>query len=220
MRRYWLLGGLVIGAILLSWLIPNPGKPLDAQALALLPWAVEPLPEGKSKVFGITLGESRLSDLQAVLGDDLELAIVAAPGEEGNLEAYYSQLLLGFIQARMIVTVDASKEQISKMRERAPKAEYMEGATKKIRLHPDDFSAVRQLPVRALAVIPSANLDEGVIIERFGAAAERLEDAHNRVHLLYPAKGVAIVVDQKGKELLQYVAPRNFTALREPLRSQ
>ncbi|WP_371324784.1 hypothetical protein VX159_04455 [Dechloromonas sp. ZY10] len=219
MRRYWLLGILVVAAILLSWLVPNPGKPLDARALSLLPWAVEPLPEGKSRVFGITLGESRLSELQAVLGNDLELALVAAPDEEGNLEAYYSQLLLGFIQARMIVTVDAGKEQILHMRERASKAEYMESATKKIRLHPEDIETAQGLPIRALAVIPSANLEEAVLLERFGPPAERLEDDHKRVHLLYPAKGLAIVVDPKGKELLQYVAPRNFSVLREPLRN-
>jgi hypothetical protein len=41
--------------------------------------------------------------------------------------------------------------------------------------------------------------------------------SEKRVHLLYPEKGLDVVVDSDGKELLQYVAPRNFAELREPL---
>lgn len=219
MKRYWLIASLVLGAILLSWFIPNPGKPLDPKDLALVPWSIEVFPSGSSKVFGIQLGKAKLADLQQVLGDDMELAIVASPGEAGELEAYYSQLLLGFIQAKMIVTVDVSKEQIIKMRERAPKAQYMEGSTKKIRLHPDDSIAARLLPIRALAVIPAANLDEATILERFGRPEERLQVSPTRLHLLYPEKGLDIVLDREGKELLQYVPPRDFSILREPLRA-
>jgi hypothetical protein len=37
------------------------------------------------------------------------------------------------------------------------------------------------------------------------------------VHLLYPPLGLDVVVDGDGKELLQYVAPRDFERLRAPL---
>ena len=42
--------------------------------------------------------------------------------------------------------------------------------------------------------------------------------SETRVHLLYPEKGLDVVVDAEGKELLQYVAPRDFALLREPLK--
>ncbi|MCK6411033.1 MAG: hypothetical protein L6Q55_01240 [Azonexus sp.] len=217
MRAYWWLALSVVGAVLLSLLVPNPGKSPDARVLSLLPWSIELLPEGKSKVFGVILGESKLADLQQVLGDDLELAIVAAPGEEGSLEAYFPQLMLGFVQARMIVTVDVPETQISGMRERASKAEYMEGATRKIRLHPDDLLRVRDFPIRAIAVIPMANLDEAVLLERFGVPGERIQVSPERLHLLYPEKGLDVLLDREAKELLQYVPPRNFSMLRDPL---
>lgn len=184
MKRYWWIFALIAIALLLSWWIPNPGRTLDARALANLPWAIEPLPGGHTRVFGIVLGEATLDDLRQVQGDDMEVAIVAAPGEEGAIEAYYAQLMLGFIQAKMIVTVDAPKDLISRMRERAIKAEYMESATRKIRLHPDDLALARQLPIRALAVIPSANLDESIITERFGVPGEQLQVSPTRRHLL------------------------------------
>jgi hypothetical protein len=46
-----------------------------------------------------------------------------------------------------------------------------------------------------------------------------VEISEKRVHLLYPQQGLDVVVDGNGKELLQYVAPRNFASLREPLRA-
>ena len=45
----------------------------------------------------------------------------------------------------------------------------------------------------------------------------RIHVSEKRVHLLYPDKGLDVVVDSEGKELLQYVAPKDFALLREPL---
>jgi hypothetical protein len=121
------------------------------------------------------------------------------------------------VLARMIVTVDAENETISAMRERAVKAKHMESTTRRITLHPDDLAAAEQLRVRAIAVIPTTNLDEATIIQRFGEPGERIVVSDKRTHLLYPAQGLDVLVDQGGKELLQYVAPRDFARLREPL---
>jgi hypothetical protein len=55
-----------------------------------------------------------------------------------------------------------------------------------------------------------------VILERFGQPAERIRVNEHLEHLLYPAKGLDIVLDSKGRELLQYVAPARFEALRAP----
>jgi hypothetical protein len=93
----------------------------------------------------------------------------------------------------------------------------MESSTRKITLNPDDLAAIEKMAVKAISVIPSVNLDEATVIQRFGPPGERLVVSEKRVHLLYPEKGLDVVVDSDGKELLQYVAPRNFAELREPL---
>ena len=116
-------------------------------------------------------------------------------------------------------TVDAKKEAISAMRDRALKAKHMESTTRRITLHPDDLAALDQMPIRAIAVIPTVNLDEETVVSRFGNPGERLAVSENRVHLLYPDKGLDVVVDRDGKELLQYVAPRDFALLRDPLKA-
>lgn len=209
---------LIVAALLVPFLIPGAGRQPGADPDANLPWQIALDDQGNSRVFGLVPGVSTLGQVRERFGADVEVAIIATPDEVGSLEAYYNQVSLGFLLARLIVTVDASPETISAMRERALKAQYMESATRKIRLHPDDLVAADRLPIRALSVIPAINLDEAAVVQRFGPPGERLPVSDKRVHLLYPASGLDVILDQEGKELLQYVAPRNFALLREPLR--
>lgn len=208
---------LVLIALILPFLLPAAGKIEGADPNSNLPWQIVTDGHGGSSVFGLHPGVSTLAEVKQRLGDDLDVAIIAAPHEAGSLEGFYTQVPLGFVMAKVIVTVDASPERIAAMRERALKAQYMESSTRKIRLHPDDLAAAEQMPVRAIVVIPSVNLDEATVVERFGKPGERLVVSEKRVHLLYPEKGLDVTVDADGKELLQYVAPRDFSLLRAPL---
>ena len=214
------LVALILAALILPFLVPIGSPRPGVNPEADLPWQIDVDGQGGSRVFGLRPGVSTLAEVRQRLGSDLEVAIVAAPNEVGALEAYVAQVPLGFVLARVIATVDAEKSQILAMRERALKAEHMESATRKIKLHPDDLAAADRLPVKAISVIPTVNLDEATVIQRFGPPGERVQLGEKRVHLLYPDKGLDVVVDADGKELLQYVAPRQFALLREPLQAE
>jgi hypothetical protein len=205
----------IIAALIIPFFIPTPGDGGDPERN--LPWQIEVDGQGGSKVFGLQPGVSTLAEVKVVLGNELEVAIIAQPNEVGMIEAYYSQVALGFVMAKMVVTIDLEQDAVNAMRERALKAKHMESTTRKITLHPDDLAQLDRLPVKAFAVIPTVNLDEATVIQRFGQPAERIQVSEKRVHLLYPQQGLDIVVDGDGKELLQYVAPRHFDLLRAPL---
>lgn len=211
------LVGLVLLALILPFFLPDVGKQAGVDPNTNLPWQIALDGQGGSTVFGLQPGVSTLADVRQKLGDEIDVAIIAEPDEMGALEGYYSQVALGFVLAKVIVTVDAKKEQISEMRDRALKAKHMESTTRKITLNPDDLLAIQNMQVKAISVIPTVNLDEATVIQRFGPPGERLAVSEKRTHLLYPEKGVDVVVDSDGKELLQYVAPRSFADLREPL---
>ena len=185
-----------------------------------LPWQIETLPGGESKVFDLTLGHSTLADARKRFGDDMPLAVVAEPNESGNVEGYYENVTAGFVAGRLIVTADLPTAVIDAMRERSPKTEYMQSTTRKARLADSDFAAALAAPIRALSFIPAAQLDEDIVIQRFGQPTERIRVNEHVEHLLYPARGLDLVLDSKGKELLQYVAPARFEALRAPLKAQ
>lgn len=208
---------LIAIALIVPFLVPGLGKQEGVDPNANLPWQIELDAQGGSSVFGLRPGVSTVAEVRQKFGSEIDLAIIAEPNEMGTLEGYYSQVALGFVLAKVIVTVDAKKELILEMRDRALKAKHMESTTRKITLNQDDLAAIEKMPVKAISVIPSVNLDEATVIQRFGAPGERLAVSEKRVHLLYPEKGLDVVVDGDGKELLQYVAPRNFAELREPL---
>ncbi|KXB32115.1 hypothetical protein AT959_03395 [Dechloromonas denitrificans] len=207
----------VLVALIVPFLLPATGKQEGVDPNSNLPWQIALDGQGGSTVFGLQPGVSTLGEVRQRLGSEIEVAIIAEPNEVGTLEGYYAQVPLGFVLAKVIVTVDITKEAVSEMRERALKAKHMESMTRKITLHPDDLALAEQMPVRAISVIPTVNLDEATVVQRFGQPGERLVVSEKRTHLLYPQQGLDIVVDGDGKELLQYVAPRNFASLREPL---
>lgn len=208
---------LILVALVVPFLIPGLAKQDGLNPETDLPWQIEVDGQGGSRVFGLQPGVSTLAQVKQKLGNEVEVAIIAEPNETGALEAYYGQVSLGFVLARVIVTVDAPEAAIVAMRERALKAQHMESTTRKITLHPDDLAVINDLPIKAVSVIPTVNLDEATVTQRFGQPGERLVVSEKRVHLLYPEKGLDVVVDADGKELLQYVAPRDFAMLRAPL---
>ncbi|MDR1349569.1 MAG: hypothetical protein LBJ59_02085 [Zoogloeaceae bacterium] len=183
-----------------------------------LPWQITLDAAGNSAVFGLTPGQSRLADARALFGGDFDVAVIAASNQVGALEVDYAQRSFGMLLARLILTLEATPEEIDAMRERALKREYKEGSTKKFTLHPDDRARAEDAVIRAISLIPNARLDEETITRLFGKAAETLPEGKTLTHYLYPDKGLDIVIDEKGRDILQYVAPGDFDArIRAPL---
>jgi hypothetical protein len=90
-------------------------------------------------------------------------------------------------------------------------------------LSPDDLAQALKTPISAVSLVPQAQLDTATLTQRFGEPSQRvtLEQGGATVeHLLYPAQGLDIAVSERGKEVMQYVAPAQFDRLRQPLQAQ
>lgn len=239
MNKVWIVSGLVAASLALGTLIvvghdllsPQDAKPVNSKATGL-PWQVDSLPGGASKVMGLTLAPSvsasgstsgstqmasTLADAQQQWGQAMQIAIIAAPGEDGLLEAFVDPASAGFITGKAVITAQLSRADIRAMRERAIKSEFMESTTRKYTLTPADLQTALKAPITALSFIPQANLDADTVVARFGTPAERVRSNGHLEHFLYPAKGLDLALDSEGKELLQYVAPAEFDKLRQPL---
>ena len=198
--------------------IDRDGKPPALPAEGL-PWQIEELPEGQARVFGLVPGNSTLDLARQRLGPDAQVAMIIAKGETGSVEAYYESVTAGAVTGKMVLTLDTSLEQREAMLKRAIKAEFMESTTRRIELADVDLQGLGKARVLAITFIPSANLSEDIVIQRFGTPAERIRSGEFVEHFLYPDKGLDLRLDAKGKEVLQYVAPREFARLRDPLRA-
>jgi hypothetical protein len=207
---------LMVAVIAMSALFRS-GEKSDAPSVEGLPWQIEALADGGSRVFGLTLAQSTLGDARRRFGIEVEIAVIAAPGEPGSLEAYYSNVTTGLLMGKMILAADLDRETVARLRQRAAKTEYMTSMTKKFILHRDDLALAWRAPIAGITFIPVASLDEATVLRRFGVPAERIRVDERAEHFLYPEKGLDLILDSKGKEVLQYVAPRQFARLREPL---
>ncbi|MBL8474370.1 MAG: hypothetical protein KF778_14060 [Rhodocyclaceae bacterium] len=182
-----------------------------------LPWQIELLPNGGSRVFGLALGSDTLADARARLGAELQVAIIARRGEAGTLEAYLPDARASYVTGKLILNLDAAPELVRDMLARSGGGKYMDSGAGRFNLSPADQALALQRPLAAISFIPSVDLDEATILQRFGAPSERIRVSDDVEHFLYADKGLDIALDTRGKELLQYVPPREFARLRAPL---
>jgi hypothetical protein len=183
----------------------------------IYPWQVSVQADGKSRVFGITVNQSRLLDATEVLGGNYELGLFETENQPLSLEAYFSEVTLGGISGKFILTLEALQGELSTLRDKALKRKVLESGARRYTVTYADKMALSQKTITSLAYIPYINLDEEIIKSRFGEPAERIIVDQKRQHLLFPELGLDLLLDDDGKELLQYVAPAEFEKLRQPL---
>ena len=183
------------------------------EPLTGLPWQIDRLPGGDTRVFGITPGRTTLGDAIDLLGNDMELAIIAAPHETGSLEAFYSRHSFGPITGKLIMVMDIAPGALSSLRQRA----FQDGGTRRYHLHPDDLLVAYRVPVKVINFLPSLDLDEEIAQARFGTPAEIIQVNAQERHLLYPDLGLDLVLNTDGKDVLQYMQPDELDAHRTRL---
>lgn len=135
-------------------------------------------------------------------GGEIEVVIIVEFDELGLFEGYYSQVLFGFVLVKMIVMVDVLKEIIIVMCEWVLKVKYMESMICWIILYLDDLVVVDNMLVWVISVILMVNFDEVMVIQCFGQLDEWLVFFEKWVYLFYLKKGLDVLVDIDGKELL------------------
>ena len=216
MKIFFILFALL--AVLLA-AYPFLDQSENTEKLTGLPWQIEIQADGSTQIFGLHIGKSRLSDAIEVLGGDMDLAIIAATDadEPGNLEMYYGHYKAGLLSGKLVLQTHASEQDIKRWSDNSPKFEYMaSGLAKKHLLLDDDLPRVLDETIIALTFVPAVNLDEEVILARFGEPENRVQ-LPGVIHYLYPKKGLDIALHADSKEVLQYVRPDAFEQLMQPL---
>lgn len=184
------------------------------------PWAIERLGGGASRVFGLRLPGATLADARATWGNDLQVALMASRGQAPLLEATVESAVVGGIGGRLLFTADADAATVARWRDAAARRETVSAETQRFTLRPEDRDEALRAPLAGVGFIPAAQLDAAALRARFGPPAQVLPAGAQAEHWLYPELGLAVLLDAKGRELLQYVAPADFERrLRAPLLS-
>ncbi len=204
---------VLIGIATVGFFYIKQDRPENNRPVTGLPWQIEQLEDGNTRVFGITPGRTTLGEALQQLGNDMELAIIAAPDKAGTLEAYFSHYASGPITGKLMLVMDVTPATLAAMRKRA----FQDRGTRRYRLHPDDLPDAFRSTIRAIDFMPSYNLDEDIVYARFGRPAETIQVNEQQKHLLYPDKGLDLILSTEGREILQYLSPAGFSAHREQI---
>jgi len=216
MKLFAAISALILAAIVVPFFFRS-GEQATVRQETGLPWQIERQADGRTQVFGLTLGRSTLADAQKIWGPDGQLAVIVAAGQPAALEAYYESVSAGFVTGRVILSAEMSQGTLDDMRQRAVKVEPTPSGARRFLPGGDDRRLLLLAPIRAISFIPSVNLDEATVLQRFGAPGQRVRSAATAEHFLYADKGLDLLLDSEGKELLQYVAPGDFARLSGPL---
>lgn len=191
----------------------------DRQAHRDLPWQVQTSPDGGSRVLGITLGQTPLAAVESRAWEEAEVTLFVSPEGKYSAEAYFDNVDLGGLRARLVLSMALAPERLEAIYSRGLRISRAQSGARKVSLTPEDAAEVRRSPISGITYIPRVSLDETVITQRFGDPAERIREPNSAVvHWLYPRKGLDIALDARGKEVFQYVRPDKFEEIAQPLR--
>ena len=211
-KIYWAIG--IISVLIFAGSFFVPGKPEDNSTL---PWHIEHLSPGVTRVFGLTLGLSNTNDAEQRFNEEAKPSLFKSP--EGHLvaEMFFEHVVLSGLKSRIVATIAVPEAELQAMYERGLRMSST-ASGKKITLTSEDAAKVRTLPIASLTYMPSVRVSEDVFSKRFGKPEQRIkEKKSDAIHWLYPNNGLDITLGGEEKPVLQYVLPKDFDKLVAPL---
>jgi len=212
------LAAAVLGFVGILMLMPEEADEGEPR----LPWLVSTDAQGRTRVFGFTIGETTLAEVQKVFSEEGKINLFARPdaGDRYAAEAYFEQIYLSRLRADFVITLDLDQPSLDAMYQRGLRISQLASGDKKIALAPEDLERVTRAPIRSIAYLPWKSLDADIIERRFGPAARILVEESGVTHWLYPDKGMDIGLDTRGGVVIQYVNREAFRELIAPLEAQ
>lgn len=211
-KLYWGVGILSVLIFVGSFFMP--GKSIEKTDL---PWHIEHSAADTVRIFGLTLGQATTNEAEQRFQEAAKSSLFKSPGGQLVVEMFFEQVTLAGFKSKIVVSIAVPDMELQGMYERGLRM-IGTGSGKKITLAPDDVARVRALPISGLTYMPSVRLEEGIISRRFGQPAKRIrEKKSGAVHWLYPQHGLDITLGGEEKPVFQYVSPKDFDKLVQPL---
>ncbi len=202
---------LTLIALALAILLPG-GRTMDKDPK--LPWDIRLDQQGGSEVFGLSLEQSTLNDAKQIFQNEGKVSLFITREGKPALEAYFERIFLSGLRADFVLVLEAEDHQLQELYDRGSRISRTTEITRKVELTADDELLVGNFPIKLINYIPAADLDNELILERFGEPGERIEERESGVtHWIYPETGLSIGVNPEGKEILQYILPNKIDSL-------
>jgi len=182
------------------------------------PWQIKKTKMGNTQIFGIELGVMSLEQVSRIIKKKYKLGLFENKKGRLVLEAYLGEFTRSGVSGKLIVVLQADKDKLVNFKLRSIKQERQNSGDIKYILSANDRVQAEKLIVTVLSYIPYVQLDKELIEKRFGIPDRVITSKDKLKHYIYKNKGLDIIQNDDGKELLQYVSPNNIESLLAPLR--
>jgi hypothetical protein len=211
-KIYWGVGIMSVLILVGSFFFPGNERRTDD-----LPWHIEhPMPD-TVRIFGLTLGESTLAQAEDRFQEEAEPSLFKSPDGKMIAEMFFEHVNLAGLPSKIVLTVDVSEAELKAIYERGLRMAAT-GSGKKITMTPDDVAKLKTMPISSLTYMPGLRVEEAMLLKRFGQPVRRIQEKKSEaIHWLYPQNGLDITVGGGEKPLMQYVPPKDFAKLEQPL---
>ena len=198
---------IVLGFVMLVTAISD--KSLEITATRL-PWQIDVSTDGLSNVFGISLSKTSMREAIDLLGSFPDTALFEHKNGRRNVEAYFGSVNIEGITAKLVLEYELDENTLDRLISNSIKREGTPSGAFKYELDERDRIALLSSPITSITYVPFVEFDEDIILQRFGLATETVQINEHASFWLYPELGLSILYDTENKEVLQYVAPRDF----------
>ena len=172
----------------------------DAEQTAdTMPWNIQTLDNGSSRIFGITLGKTNIQDAHQIFAHFSETRLFTV-NNKLELLAHFDELSIAGLLAEIDLIYDISETHLEKVQQQV------------INSRRGNYQLIREsmlmelltTPVKQLIYKPSIDYDERIIAQRFGEPEDRAAVNDTIEKLSYPALGLVIYLDSDGSDKFVY----------------
>ncbi|MCW8853577.1 MAG: hypothetical protein OQK72_02640 [Gammaproteobacteria bacterium] len=164
-----------------------------------MPWNIQILENGSSRIMGITLGKTNIQDAHQIFAHFSETRLVTS-NSKTVLLAHFDELNLAGLLAEIDLIYDISETDLEKVRQQA--VDTKQGQYQLVR--ESMLMDLLTTPVKQLIYKPYIDYDNNMISQRFGEPEERESITESTEKLIYPALGLVIYLNTDGPEKFIY----------------
>lgn len=206
---------LVLAVVLLLWWVPLERN--QVREYRDLPWQIEVLDPQRTRVLGVTLGETTLASLAGRLPVP-DIRLFVEPHGERSVEAYYANARIPPFEANLVLIPALDDAALERMWSERTSDRPMPSGSRRYGLSDAALVSLGAVAVAEMSYIPRARWDHEQIIARFGAPDTRLRIVDEQEYWLYPERGLVITVPlRRGRALMHYVTLERWPSVQERL---
>lgn len=164
-----------------------------------MPWNIQTLDNGATRVFDITLGKTNIQDAHQILSHFSETRLVSIQ-DRLELHAHFDEFNLDGLLAEIDLIYDIPDAELGKIQQQAIATEQGDYQLIDEQL----LMALLTTPVKQIIYKPAIDYDDDIISQRFGEAEHREKISDSVEKLDFPSLGLVIYLNSNGAEQFVY----------------